>query len=545
MPPPRRLLLAAALLVAVLTATAGAAAPIPHAGRTTLVVAQEEDVDGFNTALTCCSELWAGVQLLPVIRGAYVVDRRLRHVPDLVASAHANAHGVTYTIRANAAWNWGGRRLPVTYQDFVYTWQQLVSPANAVVDRDGYDRFTGFTHAGLRKVTFTWTQPYPNWQDLFPVVYPSEALQGVDFNHVWQACICGSDGKPVADGPYTLTSYVRGEGSTLDANPFWYGKKPAIRTIAFKLIPGLDAEVQALREGQVDLIEPAFGLGLAPLSGAAGIRYDQAPGLTQEHVDIQFGTQASPLLRGPWMRRALLRGINRAAVIQTVLGPLARATKPLNSIVYSPADAQYRGHFARWTYNQRQALSILAHHCTGGPARPSESNAAYFVCSGYPAQFRYTYAAGNPVRATQAQVIAQQLRAIGIQLVVAPLPANAIFGSGGLPSGNFDLADFSWTTSPDPSAYIAVWGCGGAANWLGYCNRAATNLLVETTSVFDQKRRASLFEQADALFARDVPTIPLYSLPNPLAWNASLVGPQANPQRASVLWNVERWRWRR
>src|SRR5947209_1367220 len=55
----------------------------------TMVFGQEQDIDGFNGVLTCCNQFWAGVQEVPVIRGAYNVDNKLRHVLDLVTSAKA------------------------------------------------------------------------------------------------------------------------------------------------------------------------------------------------------------------------------------------------------------------------------------------------------------------------------------------------------------------------------------------------------------------------------------------------------------------------
>jgi peptide/nickel transport system substrate-binding protein len=513
-------------------------------GKDTVVLGQEQDVDGFNTALTCCDETWAGIQTLPVIRGAYLVNPRLQHVLDLVSRAKATAHTLSYTIRRDAYWNWGGKRLPVTYADFVYTWQQLVNPNNAVVNRDGYDLITGYTHKGPRQITFAWKQPYAQWQDLFSTVYPSAALQGVDFNNAWRNCICGADGKPVADGPYFLAGYVKGQGSTLDANPSWYGHKPRIKTVVFKVITDPAAEVQAMRAGEVDAINPTFGLDLAPLQSVRGITYDQVPGLNLEHIDIQFGKQANPLLRAPWMRQVLLRGIDRAALIAAALGPLAGNSKPLNSLVYYQPDAGYRPHFRRWAYNPKAALAILRRHCTGGPARPSENNDAYFSCSGIAATFRYTYASGNPTRAMLAQVVAQQLKAIGIQIVNAPLPANAIFGSGGLPAGSWDLAEFAWVTSADPGDFIPVWGCGGTLNFLGYCNRLATNLLDESGRTPSPARRRALFDRADALFAHDIPSIPLYSQPSPLIRKSSLAGPVNNPSPTGFAWNIQLWHWR-
>ena len=56
--------------------------------------------------------------------------------------------------------------------------------------------------------------------------------------------------------------------------------------------------------------------------------------------------------------------------------------------------------------------------------------------------------------------------------------------------------------------------------------------------------RASLFQQADKLFANDIPTIPMYSRPNPLIWKSSLVGLKNNASLTGFAWNLEDWRWK-
>jgi ABC-type transport system substrate-binding protein len=96
---------------------------------------------------------------------------------------------------------------------------------------------------------------------------------------------------PVARG----TNYTKGQGSTFRVNPFWYGKKPGLKEINFRVITDTN---------------------------------------TEEHIDIQFGRQGQPLLRAPWMRKALMMGIDRQAIIRTIYGELAGSTRPLNSLVY-------------------------------------------------------------------------------------------------------------------------------------------------------------------------------------------------------------------
>src|SRR5580765_4580222 len=440
-----------------------------------LVFGQEQDIVGFNTNLTCCNQFWAGVQTIPVIRGAFLTNDKLQNVKDLVSSATATKTTLSYTIRPDANWNWGGKKIPVTYKDFAYTWLQIADPKNDLVGRDGYDQITGYTHKGQKQITFKWKKPYAAWQLLFGGIYPSAALAGMDFNKIWTNCICGNDGKPVSNGPYLLTNYTKGQGSTLKANPFWYGKKPTIKEVDFKLITDTNTEVQAMRGGEVDAINPTFGVNLLPLKTTPGLTFSQVPGLSQEHIDIQFGKQGQPLLRSPWMRQAMMMGIDRKAIIKTVYGDLAGNTAPLNSLIYYQSDAEYKQDFAKWDFNAQKALALLKKHCSGGPSKVGGSGT--WTCSGYPAKFRFSWTASNATRTTQAAIVKAQLKDVGIEIVDAPLPANVFFGPTGIPSSNYDLANFGWVTSPDPGPYVPIWGCGGESNYLGYCNRTATRLM--------------------------------------------------------------------
>jgi ABC-type transport system substrate-binding protein len=370
-----------------------------------VVFGQEQDIDGYNTVLTCCNEFWAGVQTVPVIRGAYLVNARLQHQLDLVVAAKATRSTLSYRIRPNASWNWGGRKLPVTYRDFVYTWQQIVDPKNNLVSREGYDQITGYTHSGAKQITFKWKKPFADWQDLFAMVYPSAALAGLDFNKTWSNCICGSNGAPVSDGPFLLTNYTVGQGSTLKANPFWYGRKPSLQEVDFKILTDTNTEIQAMRDGEVDAINPTFGSSLSQLEGVEGIVFNQVPGLFQEHIDIQFGSKGQPLLRAAWLRRALMMGIDRRAIIETVYGNLAGNTTPLDNIVYYQSDAGYKPDFHKWDFNPKRALSLLKSHCTGGPPTVSQSNTLIWKCSGRPASFRFTWTLSNATRTAQVAIV--------------------------------------------------------------------------------------------------------------------------------------------
>ena len=428
----------------------------------------------------------------PVVRGAYNITDKLQHVADLVSSAKATKSTLTLNIRPNANWNWGGKKLPVTYKDFVYTWQQNVNPNNDVISRNGYDQITGFTHKGDKQVTFKWKAPYADWQDLFGLVYPSAALAGMNFNTIWANCVCGNDGKPISDGPFILTNYTKGQGLTLKANPYWYGAKPGLKEVDFRIITDTNTEVQAMRGGEVDAINPTFGSNLSPLKGQNGIVFSVVPGLYQEHIDIQFGQKGQPLLRSPWMRQAIMMGIDRQSIIKTVYGSLAgNAAARQHPLL--PVRRGVQAGLRTVELQPAKSLALLKKHCTGGPSSVSQSNSSIWTCAGLPAKFRFTWTASNATRTTQEAIIKAEMKSIGVEIDDAALPANVVFGPTGIPSSNYDLANFAWVTAPDPAGFVTTWSCGGLQNYLNYCNRKATALLAASQSELDPTKRAADF----------------------------------------------------
>jgi peptide/nickel transport system substrate-binding protein len=521
-----------------------------------LVFGIEQDINGFNTNLSCCNQLVGGfLGADEALHGAFNQNNKGLWDKDLVSSATATKTTLSYTIKPNANWYWGGKKMPVTYKDFVYTLQQIDNPANDLAGRSGYSNIDtkNWTHKGQKQITFHWKTtnctsdfpcgPYANWQSLFSGLYPSAALVGQDFNKIWTSCICGSDGQPVSNGPFYLSNYTKGQGSTLKANPFWAGKKPGLAEVDFKIITDTNTEVQAMRGGEVDAITPTFGSNLEPLKSTPGVVYNQLPGYYLEHLEFREGKGSSnPLLRAPWMRQAISMGIDRQGIINTVYGPLAGNSKPLNSLMYYSTEAAYKPAFQKWNYNPAKALALLKKHCTGGPSSPGAGGT--WTCSGFPATFRWSWTSGNAVRTNTEAIVKSEMKAIGINITEYPRAANVIFGPTGIPGGDFDIAEFAEITSGDPSDWSDLWRCGGDANYTGYCSVKASKLMQQGNSELDPAKRAKDYQAADALMAAAVPNFPFYQRPVPLIYKNGIAGMINNPGPNGPFWNIEDWKWK-
>jgi ABC-type transport system substrate-binding protein len=533
--------------------------PRTTAGRkakSVLVFGVEQDINGFNTVLVCCNQLIGGFMgALEAQHGAFNQNDKGLWFKDLVSAASVTKTSLSYTIKPNASWYWGGKKLPVTYKDFVYTLQKIDDPTSLVAGRTGYSNIdtTNFTHKGQKQITFHWKTkncsqdfpcgPYANWQYLFSALYPAAALAGQDFNKIWTSCICGSDGQPVSNGPFYLTNYTKGQGTTLKANPFWAGKKPGLAEVDFKIITDTNTEVQAMRGGEVDAISPTFGSNLLPLKGQAGITFNQLPGYYFEHLEFRETKGTSNVLtRAPWMRQAIGLGIDRAGIIKTVYGDLAGNTQPMNNMIYYSTQAAYKPDFAYLNYNPTKALAILKKHCTGGPATAGAGGT--WTCSGLPAKFRWSWTATNATRTNTEAIVKSELKAIGIELVEYPRAANVIFGPTGIPGGDFDLAEFAQITTGDPGDWFDGWRCGGPGNYTGYCSKKASALMTAGNAELDPAKRMADFQAADKLMSVGVPVFPFYQRPVPLIYKSGITGMKNNPGLNGPFWNIEDWKWK-
>jgi peptide/nickel transport system substrate-binding protein len=515
--------------------------------KSVLVFGMEQDITGFNAGEQSQNAYWAALTgNTPTLRGNYVIDNKGNYHLDLASKVTATRKTLSITIRPDAYWYWQGHaKTPVTYKDYVYTWQQIVNKANTPASTTGYDQITGFTHKGLKQVTFKWKKPFADYQDLFGLIYPSAAVAGLNWNTMWSDCVCGNDGKPVSDGPFYMSNYTKGQGLTLKPNPTWYGKKPGLKEVDFKLITDTNAEIQAMRGGEVDAINPSPQTALSQLVNQSGLKYSSLPGFTQEHLDLNQGGTAMPLLKQLWFRQALTLAINRTSLIKALYAQIAPGLRPLNNPYYE-IGTNAKPYFNEYAFSQKKAIATFkAHGCTGGPSVPTRNNDKYWTCNGTPATIRFTTSAGNQRRATSAAIFTQQWQAVGVKVNPIFQPANPNFFGTTLPNHDFDVAEYAWLGGPDPSGYDAIYACNGGSNYKLYCNKKVDRLQNAGEAQLDPKKRTALYQAAAKIVAHDVAIVPLYSPPQILVYKSAIKGMEHsnNPTLLGPTWNIEQWHW--
>lgn len=136
----------------------------------------------------------------------------------------------------------------------------------------------------------------------------------------------------LSNGPFVVESWEPTQSMTLVANPEYTGDhKPAFSTLVFRFVGDAQAQVTALQNGEVDIINPqAGGDTLTLLESLDGIQILSGPQLAYDHVDISFKGEFAD----PTVREAFMKVIPRQQIVDTVVKPVNPDAEVLNSQIY-------------------------------------------------------------------------------------------------------------------------------------------------------------------------------------------------------------------
>lgn len=525
-----------ALFAAVSLIAAGVAEGTPT--RTTggtVVFGAEGEPPCLNGALEGCNNTWTAWTAGIALPGAYIVKPNFSFRPYMVSRTDVTKKPftLTYHIRQKAKWSDGKS---VTADDFIFTWKTFVDPKNEIASRSGYDSITKAKKINAKTVRFTFSKTYAPYKTIFTAIYQKHVLEGHNFNEVWNNNL----NKPgtsvsIASGPFKVGSYTKGQSLTMLRNSTFWGKRPSVERIVFKFITNTDSEVQALRGGEIDAAYPQPQLQLAELKRQSGLRVQSKPGSSLEHLDFNVGPKSgNPLLRQKWFRQAIAYSLDRRGMTRQLFTTLTPGLRELNSLSFTVQSGYYQARFARYTRNVNRVTQLFrSHGCKKG-------GDGIWSCGGQRASVRLGTTAGNRLRELAVEIMQAQAKSAGIEFRPDSQPSRLFFPR--ISDENYDLAIFAWLGTGDPSGQVDVYGIGGGSNWKGYRNAKVTSLFARSDATLDVKTRMALVNNAEAILAGDLPTIPLYQKPTYFVYKAKLKGLVDNPTIAGPTWNAEHWR---
>jgi peptide/nickel transport system substrate-binding protein len=422
---------------------------------------------------------------------------------------------LTYHIRPRAQWSDG---TPVTAQDFKFTHQARldVRAKLPVYERRDESRIRSVTAVDAKTVRVVLRSRWSGWRTLFANVLPSHVLRGENLTKIWAHGIDNpKTGQRIGSGPFLLGSWERGRQLTLIRNPRYWGPHTAyLDRIVIRFTTAGENPVDLFRSGELHVAD-ALNPGDATALRREGVTVLAGPSGIYQHLAFRIGPGGNLALRrdrpgSRLIRRAIAFGIDRVALVSAVWNDVAPNLRPLQSVVFLAQSPYYRRDFGSYGYDPTRARGLLEQAgCRRGPD-------GIYSCGGVQLSLRFVTPAGFPSRERLLLLMQEQLERIGVEVIPTYAVSAAFYGTI-LPSGEFDVALFGWDNSPDPTGMKSIYGCEGAFNYTGYCQRLVTADLDEADRILDAGQQARVLNRADAQIARDLPVLPLFQVPEPTA----------------------------
>jgi len=518
------LALAAALAVA---AGFALAAPAPAGGR--IVVGVRGDVTSFNI-YTATNAFTQEIADLLFLRVAMEQDDFRDHPPSFrpaLASSwefSKDRRSLTFHLDPRARWS-DGR--PVTSADVLFSHQAATSDAVAWVGQDVKDQIEKVTAPDERTVVYRFKQPYPYalMDAAEGNILPRRIYEPILFAD-WPKK--GFLEAPVGSGPFVLKRYERGALIELQRNPrYLFAPRPRLDSVVFRILPDEATLVNELLAGGIDVMENVPPDAAERVAASPRLRLVRVPDLSYTFV---CWNTARPLFSDARVRRALTLAIDRQAIVDGLLPGTGRvAAGPALSFMWA----------------RDPSLQPLPHDLDAAKRLLLESGwrdsdgDGLLDRDGTPFRFTLESNQGSTLRADAAQMIAAQLKPLGIEAVPRVLEFGAFVDEH--ERHEFDAFVGAWreSTKVDLKSAFHSASKDGGYNYGSYASPALDALIDQARAAPDAETARPLWWKAQRIIVDDQPLTFLFERDRLHAVPRRLEGFRADPRSAYT--GLEDW----
>jgi glutathione transport system substrate-binding protein len=462
-------------------------------------------------------------------------DSSVRLDTTFMVSAELTSHDpqtITYQIRPDASWSDG---TPITADDFRYLWRNF-NGTNPKIDANtnvGYDRIKQVTgSADGKTVTVVFKAPFTDWKGLFVTLLPAHYVrrQPGGWNH-------GLDRHPKripSGGPFKVARFTPGETVTLRRNDRYWGPRAHLDRIEIRLVADSDAQLDALRNHETDLINPNPTNDLVNhVRQLPGVRSQARPALGWEHLSFNLD---HPILTELAVRQAIATAIDTQQLVDRLVRPVNPNAQPLGNRIWLTGQQPYQDHAGGYGKGNTQAAKQLLEQ-----AGWTLGADGVYAKNDERLELRYaTFTKEDPRRRAQGELLQAQLADAGIQLSLRNTTLGTLFDW--IIDGNFDIASFYWLGNPfGISSNHDLYRRGGGNNFSKFADPTVDALFQQGLGELDPARAAAIGNQIDQQLWVQLPSIPLYQVQSFLAFRQDLLNVQDNPTTETLFWNAGSW----
>jgi peptide/nickel transport system substrate-binding protein len=439
-------------------------------------------------------------------------------IPGLAESWEGSDDGLTWTykLRPNMKWSDGK---PLTAEDIAWT-------VNTSRKEEWINHFSVTQNLTAKALDDTTVEikssvPDPKLPTMDVYILPK---------HIWGKMSADERDKyegedPVGSGPFVLEKFEKGQFARFNANPNYWGGKPAVDKVVLRKFNNPDAMVAAIKTGELDAAEDL------PTSGFNNLKQDEnivtVDGYQGAMGEIAINggdglKKPHPALLDPKVREAIGHAIDRETIVNRALEGLGTPAQTLST---SP-DPKWTPDIADGvlpTFDLDRANAILDE---AGYKDTDGDGIREMPGGGEPLNFRYMVRSDSINAQPIAEFFTGWLEEIGIgttRKVVDDSQLTEIIGKG-----DYDMFFWGWVPFVDPDTMLSYFTCDQIAddpdnptdyyNDANYCDPGYDKLYKQQKVELDDQKRLDIVHEMLERQAKWNVYFTLYTEPNSQAY---------------------------
>jgi peptide/nickel transport system substrate-binding protein len=430
--------------------------------------------------------------------------------PELAESWTVSDDGLTwtFTLREGSTWHDGE---PVTAADVAFTYTFYAAQEDFPYMPVYTTYFESVEAADDRTVVIHLTEPIPNMESqlVFMFILPEHIWGGLE----GPAAVEFENAAMIGSGPFRLMEYRANEFVHLaaaDSHPLY---SPKVDEVVFQTYESLDALVQAIRTGQVDMITEMPQTAVESLRTAENVAVVAGAPLNPDISDIIFNQTTEencpaedgvcsghPALQDVQVRRALAHATDKQTLIDVVLLGLGDAGLTL---IPNGLGEFYNDSIQDYVYDPAEANRMLDE---AGYLDTDGDGVREMPDGSRPLTFRMNWPGDSVTAPREAELLSQMWGEVGVNCELQVLDPDALT-SVCCPTFDFDVILWGWGSDPDPGFLLSVMTTDEIPTGnseTGYSNPEYDALYLEQATALDPEERQAIVWRMQEIVHEDV-----------------------------------------
>lgn len=425
--------------------------------------------------------------------------------PAFLASAEETSSSPTVvSLKLNQRAVWGDGT-PITAKDVIATWSACNGRSQ------GFTCATdlGFTQiadvkqgANDKDVTVTFNQATPGWQRVFErvSVLRAESVKDAATFNAWPTLK-----KEWTSGPFGVDDYdPTAKSITATPSALWWGDKPMLDRLVVREV-ARENQIKAFSDSEIDAL--AVGSSREVYDAVRRVPdYALRSAASTSWRQLVLNTRAGSPVSDPVVRRAIMLGLNRSAIGAAATAAVDGHPAPLNNRILLPGQEGFSDSAAQLVLTRdldkaKKTLDDAGWKDSRGVRQKD----------GKPLRVRMVQVRGLATSEIEAAAIRDQLKQVGIEVVVEDISPTQFADGSVLSGGQFDLITMGGQGSRNPYADLEErFSSGGEQNYARLESPEVDALVEKVKTERTQQGRADAANELDRKLWDLLPTIPLY-----------------------------------